>query len=208
MVIQSHWPRWLTSGKHRVHHSVNNPTRASCVSISKWQVRGVAATRARIHCTLTSALFVLSKYIEHSKVHGTNMGPIWGRQDPGGPHDGSMNLAIWEVLWRRVIVTQQKYGCSNLIHYAQHFYIRTQKYDLMMVTINRISPCQGNHLRSWANFIRGMDNSLKLSKIVMKLLIHTQTPHTQPLRSIDFLHLLIHGYTWSIYFINSVIHTK
>ena len=21
-----------------------------------------------------------------SKVHGTNMGPIWGRQDPGGPH--------------------------------------------------------------------------------------------------------------------------
>ena len=22
-----------------------------------------------------------------SKVHGTNMGPIWGRQDPGGPHE-------------------------------------------------------------------------------------------------------------------------
>ena len=21
-----------------------------------------------------------------SKVHGANMGPIWGRQDPGGPH--------------------------------------------------------------------------------------------------------------------------
>ena len=29
-----------------------------------------------------------------SKVHGTNMGPIWGRQDPGGPHVGPMNLAI------------------------------------------------------------------------------------------------------------------
>ena len=28
------------------------------------------------------------------KVHGANMGPIWGRQDPGGPHVGSMNLAI------------------------------------------------------------------------------------------------------------------
>ena len=31
-----------------------------------------------------------------SKVHEANMGPIWGRQDPGGPHVGPMNLAIWE----------------------------------------------------------------------------------------------------------------
>ena len=25
------------------------------------------------------------------------MGPIWGRQDPGGPHAGPMNFAIWET---------------------------------------------------------------------------------------------------------------
>ena len=31
----------------------------------------------------------------NSKVHGANMGPIWGRQDPGGPHAGPMNFAIW-----------------------------------------------------------------------------------------------------------------
>ena len=31
-----------------------------------------------------------------SKVHGANMGPIWGRQDPGGTHVGHMNSAIWE----------------------------------------------------------------------------------------------------------------
>ena len=30
-----------------------------------------------------------------SKVHGANMGPIWGRRDPGGPHVGPMNFAIW-----------------------------------------------------------------------------------------------------------------
>ena len=30
-----------------------------------------------------------------SKVHGANMGPIWGRQGPGGPHVGPMNFAIW-----------------------------------------------------------------------------------------------------------------
>ena len=33
-----------------------------------------------------------------SKVHGANMGPIWGLQDPGGPHVGPMNFAIWEGL--------------------------------------------------------------------------------------------------------------
>ena len=30
-----------------------------------------------------------------SMVHGANMGPNWGRQDPGGPHVGHMNFAIW-----------------------------------------------------------------------------------------------------------------
>ena len=34
-----------------------------------------------------------------SKVHGANMGPTWGWQDPGGPHVGNVNLAIWEHLW-------------------------------------------------------------------------------------------------------------
>ena len=30
-----------------------------------------------------------------SKVHGANIGPIWGRQNAGGPHVGPMNFAIW-----------------------------------------------------------------------------------------------------------------
>ena len=30
-----------------------------------------------------------------SKVHEANMGPIWGRQDPGGPHVSPMNFDIW-----------------------------------------------------------------------------------------------------------------
>ena len=33
-----------------------------------------------------------------SKVHGANMGPIWGRLDPGGPHVGPMNLAFWDTM--------------------------------------------------------------------------------------------------------------
>ena len=36
--------------------------------------------------------------IPDSKVHGANMGPIWGRQDPGGPHVGPENFAIWDII--------------------------------------------------------------------------------------------------------------
>ena len=32
--------------------------------------------------------------IPDSKVHGANMRPIWGRQDPGGPHVGPMNFHL------------------------------------------------------------------------------------------------------------------
>ena len=35
--------------------------------------------------------------IPDSKVRGTNMGPIWGRQDPGGSHAGPMNFVIWDI---------------------------------------------------------------------------------------------------------------
>ena len=37
----------------------------------------------------------------YSKVHGANMGPIWGRQDPGGPYVGPMNFAIWVFHWNK-----------------------------------------------------------------------------------------------------------
>ena len=43
----------------------------------------------------------------HSKVHGANMGPIWGRQDPGGPHVDPKNFAIWEFAQDSNIVSQK-----------------------------------------------------------------------------------------------------
>ena len=39
----------------------------------------------------------LTEKVPESKVHGANMGPIWGRQDPGGPHVGPKNFVIWDV---------------------------------------------------------------------------------------------------------------
>ena len=44
-------------------------------------------------------LYSTDREVPDSKVHGANMGPIWGRQDPGGPHVGHVNLAIWGVAY-------------------------------------------------------------------------------------------------------------
>ena len=38
-----------------------------------------------------------------SKVHGANMGPIWGWEDPGGPHVSPMNYAIWDYKKQQAI---------------------------------------------------------------------------------------------------------
>ena len=45
---------------------------------------------------LVWTLFQNLHTIPDSKVNGANMGPIWGRQDPGGPHVGPVNLGIWD----------------------------------------------------------------------------------------------------------------
>ena len=44
-----------------------------------------------------STVMTKSDGFPDSKLRGANMGPIWGRQDPGGPHAGPMNFAIWVV---------------------------------------------------------------------------------------------------------------
>ena len=38
--------------------------------------------------------FAVLAQFPDSKVYGANMGPTWGRQDPGWPDVGPMNLAI------------------------------------------------------------------------------------------------------------------
>ena len=45
--------------------------------------------------SIVAFIATLSVHIfSDSKVLGANMGPIWGRQDPGGPIVGPMNFAI------------------------------------------------------------------------------------------------------------------
>ena len=49
------------------------------------------------HFLNSSGICSNMKTVPDSKVHGTNMGSIWGRQDLGGPHVGPMNFAIWGI---------------------------------------------------------------------------------------------------------------
>ena len=59
----------------------------SCRIGTQWPLYG-------FECSL--AVLVQIHDNPNSKVHGANMGPIWGRQDPGGLHVGPMNFALWE----------------------------------------------------------------------------------------------------------------
>ena len=52
--------------------------------------------------------------IPDSKVHGANLGPICGRQDPGGPDVGPMNFAIWFALYYRIANTLElRLSCTK-----------------------------------------------------------------------------------------------
>ena len=52
-----------------------------------------------------------------SKFHVANMGPIWGRQDPGGPHVGPMNFAIWGPKRNGRLVADDSSECIPLKKY-------------------------------------------------------------------------------------------
>ena len=47
-------------------------------------------------CTTSPApLYEQDWHFPDNKVHGANMGLTWGRQAPGEPHVGDMNITIW-----------------------------------------------------------------------------------------------------------------
>ena len=59
----------------------------------------------RNRTSLMNSRFSSGNGYPDSKVHGANMGLIWGQQDPGGPHVGPVNFAIRVkfrgAIWRR-----------------------------------------------------------------------------------------------------------
>ena len=72
--------------RHMVHNS-------PCLILAVWHChKPFSQWQRSFHM---KAALSLAERLADSKVHVANMGPIWGRQDPGGPHVGPRNFAIW-----------------------------------------------------------------------------------------------------------------
>ena len=83
--------------------------------------------------------------VPDSTVYGANMGPIWGRQDTGGPHVGPMNLVTWGRVYgvnlkQQQVPSRQTPPCcrdivaTKLLHEPMLIY-----YQLRLVSFNTIS---------------------------------------------------------------------
>ena len=74
-----------------------------------------------------------------SKVHGANMGPIWGRHDPGGPHVGPVNFAIWKF-----IRSFTQYTCSHscvLQCWVRYYFTNSLGLHLFVTTLEQLVLC-------------------------------------------------------------------
>ena len=80
------------------------------------------------------------------KVHGANVRPIWGRQDPGGPHVGPMSLTIWaEELIQSDCVT-------IMLHYT--YMLSTDASQFVIIYIHEHWHCISLHRSdiAWASW--------------------------------------------------------
>ena len=81
----------LSSTSSHVHHS------------GKFIASAIFTHANETRTTIVCLQRLLIPAIPNSKVHGANMGPIWGWQDPGGPHVGPHELYYlgcqpWNIL--------------------------------------------------------------------------------------------------------------
>ena len=74
------------------HHSFCT----ECLEVYYQGAATIECPTCRKGTRITNGITKLVDDLEYpdSKVHGANMGPTWGRQDPGGPHVDPMNLGI------------------------------------------------------------------------------------------------------------------
>ena len=68
-----------------------------------------------------------------SKVHGAHMGPIWGRQDPGGLHVGPMNFAIWVSKY-----SQSTYSICGIVQNSFFGLLPVRRQAIIWTTADRL----------------------------------------------------------------------
>ena len=85
-----------------------------------------------------------------SKAHGASMGPIWGRQDPGGPHVGPKNFAIWVIMFIGLfwdISITYDFGGKYWITYRDDSKLAPIQWETSLQS-SAVSPCLGANLES------------------------------------------------------------
>ena len=78
-------------------------------------------THEAAHLTPLLGCRARSVNIPDIKVHGTSMGPIWGRQDPGGRHVGPMDFAIWDAT-----INKRSPSPAGAVRESLHIHDRTK----------------------------------------------------------------------------------
>ena len=72
-----------------------------------WMTNGIAFIMHLGQPCLCHTQLLKTGHYPDNKVHGANMGPIWGRQDPGGPcwtHELCyLGMCIWQQIKRNII---------------------------------------------------------------------------------------------------------
>ena len=69
-------------------------------------------------------------FLPDIKVYGANTGPTWGRQDPGGPHVGAMNFAIWDYI----------HGFSGIANENNFYFSQYSKKKLYIIFLFSWTP--------------------------------------------------------------------
>ena len=83
-----------TSTMQRNVHPLHCATNISPYLSMRWVHLGPVNNKSTLFQVFGQQTLTTGSYSD-SKVYGTNMGPSWGRQVPGGPHVGPTNFAIW-----------------------------------------------------------------------------------------------------------------
>ena len=105
--------KWI-GDQHRLH--VNNDVRLLRSTMGPLGTSSLLLQQAislMVYLPDTTPCGVNTEPIPDSKVYGANMGPIWGRQDPVGPHVGPLDFTIWGCFLQPLCTSPLIYEITN-----------------------------------------------------------------------------------------------
>ena len=103
-----------------------------------------------------------------SKVHGANMGPIWGRQDPGGPHVPCyLGRCCFVVAWHWLMLSLQHYftGFPTTILLSQFHAVKQSLTHWPLGNLNKVLKISfvANVINWWLRYL--LQNCLQVIAI-------------------------------------------